>query len=208
MQSRTKTSLQNAVKQVFSKLENYAPYQSDEDVRTTAGGPSLSPAERRREIEKKWEKYEGYVDLNAPFINYKKVPFDQEASVVAIFHELIGAGKLSSYFSYNSGYSTRYDLYAKYRKEDGEELKIVIEFKYRLESIINDLENDIKYLEDIDLLVAWDANSQKLRDSNLYLEEVGQDIIFDGVTHILSSSSPYADKEIILLKDFLRDMKS
>jgi len=196
--------LQNYIKEMFNQFENYAPYQSEEKPDTGTSIGSETPEERKARIEAKWNEYLNLVDLSTNNIQYKKEPHQQEASVVAIFHELLGAKIIKGYESLVSGYGTRYDLYCTYVK-DGVLLKLIVEFKYMLDSVINDLDENSKYFSDMSLIVCWDFTKQKLKDSGLDIEKVDNPP-YNGVTHKLSTSN-YADSiYIISLKSFIDNL--
>ncbi len=184
---RTKQVLQDAVKKVFARFEPFAKYQapaSDAAEDESQVDPELT-AMRRQTIQENWAKYASRVDIKYDGIRYQKQPSGQEAAVVAIFHELIGCGDLDRYYSYASGYSSRYDLYCKYDNK----IPLIVEFKYRLESIISDLESDNKYYADIDLLVVWEYNEQRLRDHSFSIDAIDEDDakrLYQGVTHKIS----------------------
>jgi hypothetical protein len=54
-------------------------------------------------------------DLGLPGIGYLKHPDGQEAAVMALFHELVGAGILKGYQRYRSELRETYDLWGHYR---------------------------------------------------------------------------------------------
>jgi len=206
MHWRTRTKLQAAVTKLFKKLEVLATYQSDERPKQNDSAEQTeTKAAREARIRSEWDRYTGLVNLNVTHIPYAKVPDGQEAAVAAIFHELLGAGYWSKYTPLHTGYAAQYDLHALYRKNDGEEPeRLLIEFKYTLESIINDLIQQRKHLDDIHLLVVWDANEQMLRDSNFDLNRAINPT-YEGVTHIISIPQFYglAPIPVIILKTVL-----
>lgn len=203
MHWRTKTKLQAAVTRLFKKLEVLATYQSDERPRQNDSvEQEETKAAREARIRSEWDRYAGLVTLNGALIPYAKVPDGQEAAVAAIFHELLGARYWSRYVPLHTGYAAQYDLHALYQKENGEEPeRLLIEFKYTLESIIADLVQQRKHLDDVHLLVVWDANEQMLRDSNFDLNRA-IDPAYEGVTHIISIPQFYGLSPIpvIILK--------
>lgn len=192
--------LQTAVAQMFSRFEEIAQYQGD--ARVEAGQPQLSPAERRAAAQEQWAEARALPDLNEPSIRYEKHPNAQEAAVAAIFHELIGAGQLSSYRTLRTGYGERYDAHIRY-VTGNRALEIVVEFKFTLDSLIRDLVEKRKHFADIDLLVAWDADVAKLASAGFQLD-ADPAPPYQGVTHRLSVPLPGIDPiPVILLRTLL-----
>ena len=177
-----KKRLQNAVADLFVQFERVAKYQNPSETAPIPPSPETS-AERKLRIKKMWEEAEARHDLNWPGVVFSKVPTNQEAAVAALFHELLGAGKIQGIRPLAAGYSTQYDLLAHY-VGNGAELPLVIEFKDKLESVISDLRDGVKAIGDIDLLVCWDANHSKIAEVGLSLT-VDTDPPYDGVTHEL-----------------------
>ena len=210
MHWQPKRRLQKAVSDLFQKFEALAPYQSDERTPSSStAGPTETKAERDARTKKEWEHYHNLVDLKVPQIAYKKVPSRQEAGVAAIFHELLGAKVLKYYHPLTTGYGAQYDLHALYTDPNiGHELELVIEFKYALESLIKDLEEGRKYMNDIHLLVAWNADEQKLKNAGFDLDE-SEDKHYEGVTHEITLPIPGIDPiPVILLEDYLKKIRT
>jgi hypothetical protein len=197
--------LQTAVANLFGRFEDIAPFQGDS--RAEPGKLQITPAERRAVSEAMWREAEALPDLNEASVRYEKHPNSQEAAVAAIFHELIGAGVLPAYRTWRTGYGERYDLHALYIDGD-RKIKIVIEFKYALESLVRDLSENQKYFSDIDLLVAWDADAKKLAAGGFYLD-ANASASYAGATHTLSVPLPGIDPiPVILLRTFLDRRRS
>ena len=82
--------------------------------------------------------------------------------------------------------------------------KMLAEFKLDLESIYNDVRHNRKDLREIDLIVCWDANEEKIQtrgDELIRMDEKGR--VFDGVTHKLNHSDVADEIPVICLKTFL-----
>jgi len=77
------------------------------------------------------------IDLNNKNTRFIKSPKDQEASVAAIFYELIGSGIIDEIEPLISGYRNKYDLYAKWGHK-----KLVIEFKSKISNILKDFNDE------------------------------------------------------------------
>ena len=199
--------LQYAVSEVFKDFEALAPYQSLERIKPNSPKPK-NKAEREREILDRWNRYESLVDLKADNIAFGKVPAKQEAAVAAIFHELLGSGDLKGYTPLATGYAAQYDLHAHYNGSGGASDRLVIEFKYSLDTLIKDLENGRKNFDDLHMLVAWCADQQKLKDAGFDLDSVNEHT-YHGVTHELDLPAAIGIDNIpvILLEDFIRKLR-
>jgi hypothetical protein len=93
-------------------------------------------------------------DLGSSKLKFVKTPAEQEASVCAIFFELIGLGAIKDVNPVISGYKNVYDLYATINI-NGTHRFVIIEFKSKLRNVIEDFRNNIKYANDIDCIVCW-----------------------------------------------------
>ena len=81
----------------------------------------------------------------------------------------------------------------QYMNKDGKiELPIVGEFKYKAEDILNDFESDIKFFNDIDLIVCWDLDEIKFAKKFVAVEPIKQkDILYFGSNFKLSWPGSY-----------------
>lgn len=162
-------------------------------------------------------------DLNIPGIRFLKKP-TKEQSVIAIFHELIGSGKLGNYICLFSSQESKYDAIIKYESEIselGEEKRkefiksfrsvkdkptkfkktLIVEFKLDVEDFINDKIKDIK---DVDLIIAWDMSKNKLKQGWKFENLDKKDQIYAGAMHKLSNN--FNDSaHVMLLKDFSQE---
>jgi len=193
--------LQSAVATIFADFEKIATYQGDAKV--DPGAPQTTKAERMQLAQENWAAAEALPELGDPAIQYKKHPNNQEAAVAAVFHELVGAKILNGYKTISTGYSTQYDLHAHYSSPGRQDIKCILEFKHDLETLIRDLEDKKKNFQEIDLLVAWDADETKLKKAGFDLKQVHGNI-YDGVTHMLSVPVAGIDEiPVILLRNFI-----
>ena len=158
-------------------------------------------------------KIESLPALNNSIINFKKLPSEQEASVAAIFYELVGMGKIDKVKPIISGYREKYDLYAEYNNHF-----ICIEFKSHLRNIIRDFENNEKYANEIDYIVCWDVNDTDIQEmnkadislttinkSNLFKEN---EMILPETNYILNYSNQATPIYIIDLKKLIFDLEN
>lgn len=120
-----------------------------------------------------WERDEVFAEIDSlpdnafDCITFVKTPYEQEASVAAIFYEAIGRGIVKEIYPLISGYKEKYDLYAKWGTRN-----IVLEFKARLGSITKDFSDAQKYFDEINAVVCWEVTDQD-RDS---LHAMGIDV--------------------------------
>ena len=160
----------------------------------------------RTQKSERFQELKRLKDLNCPGIEFEKVPDGQEAGVVSIFHELIGAGHLDNYRGYRTGYNQDYDFWGVYNAavdELGENMQnefpdkdsitqdVVIEAKYDAADVITDIEDGQKYLKDIDLVVSWNVNEEKFETSSTTIEPLSdQDQFYVGSTHEVVPGDP------------------
>ncbi|MCL5100676.1 MAG: ATP-binding protein [Candidatus Marsarchaeota archaeon] len=164
-------------------------------------------------------------DLGLTKINFLKQPNNQEAGVVAIFHELIGSGQIQGYYGLTEGYKQNYDFWGLYKINKsnlGQNIKnssevpdivekgIVIEFKLNASSIIDDLKDDIKALNDIDLLVCWDVDEAAFSKEHIIIEPIKKDdVIYYGsnkkAIFPVNFGAGVGELQILSLKDFINE---
>lgn len=163
------------------------------------------------------------------------MPAIEEQEVVALFMELIGnesllgytLKKLSTYDQYDGLFEYRLS-YCEYssNKSDNEALGIkeetffnfqneeiyyddlIVEFKHKLDSIYDDIRDKKKDMRDIELLVCWDMDFNRIKDQGDELTEIAQERrSLDGVTHELDSLDANRKIPVICLKAFLEKTK-
>lgn len=99
-------------------------------------------------------------------------------------------------------------MHAMYKTNKGQEVEATIEFKHNLESLIKDLQEKQKNFSEISLLIAWDADEQKLKSSGFELDTIPSGF-FEGATHTLTVPVPGIDPiEVILLRTFFDRRKA
>lgn len=221
--SRTKGTLKDVAKDLFNEFLPFIKYvTSDPPVFANASIQQVKKNNTYEELQK-------YANLNVAGIDYLKHPNSQEAAVVSIFHELIGAKILKGYHSLSSGYKQTYDLWATYDIDSslvGSNMQsiadangkivipCVIEFKFSAESIIDDLSQDIKFFNDMDLLVCWDLDEQKFAVNSIEVERIDkEDVLFYGSNYKLRWPGSYnlgaaGEKPVLALRKFIEDYNS
>lgn len=222
---RTKGVFKEIAKMLFNEFLPYIKYVSI-DPETIAG---TNTAIQDTEKDKMFNYIKDLSDLGIDDMCYLKNPDHQEAGVVAIFHELLGAGILKGYYTMRTGYKQTYDSWGMYRiNKDliGEkyrhlanecgiiESRCVIEFKFAAESILNDFEKNIKNFSYINLIVCWDIDENEFskRGVEVDLIESQEDVFFYGSNYKLTWPSSYnlsgADEKYVLsLRQFIENYK-
>ena len=107
--------------------------------------------------------------LKSSKTKFTRRPSSQEATIAAIFFELLGSGEISNIKPYISGYKNKYDLYARYKNSD-----VVIEFKYALGSLFRDFDDEKKLFDEINIVVVWEVTEhdrEVIESRGLSLEE-------------------------------------
>ena len=135
------------------------------------------------------------VDLSSEKVKFVKSPSNQEASVSAIFFELIGKDLISDIIPIYLGYRNKYDLYAYYKSPQTEKNKFIIcEFKTHLRNLTKDFSEARKVFDEINYVICWDVNDtdiQQLYDFGIECEKIENSSLHsidcpESVTHKLS----------------------
>lgn len=140
----TASIYKNIAAEIFKKITNIAS-------KYISGNPEISTTTFCR--EDLFNEINGIQDLQLPAdsgVKFLKNPYQQEASVCAIFYQLIGSGKITDLTPIISGYKNKYDLYAKWNNKT-----IVLEFKTHLRNILKDFDNQVKMFDEVDYVVCW-----------------------------------------------------
>jgi hypothetical protein len=170
--------------------------------------------ENQHQLEEIKERARRAEDLDVAAIPYLKVP-SEEQGVVALFHEMIGAGLLKGYRTYGNYGVNRYDAFTRTKPAaGGREFDVFIEFKHEAASIFKEFEEK-KRPRDIRLLVAWTANLKKFEDDGIEIEELDaldDKVQFHGATHkmILPGRYLYGGDNILhlmVLKDLVKKFR-
>lgn len=222
--SRTKGLLKDIAKSLFNEFLPYIKYVTSDPE----AGLGTSTTIQQYEKNKMFEEIYRLPDLPIDEIKYKKHPAGQEAAIVAIFHELIGADILKGYYTFMTGYKQTYDSWGiykinkdiigdKFKNLDSNnntiELPCIIEFKFKAESILDDFEKNIKYFNDIDLIVCWDLDEIAFSKQQVTVEQIDkEDVLFYGSNYKLIWPGSYnlgaaSEKNVLSLRKFLSDFK-
>jgi len=222
--SRTKGLLRDIAGGLFRKFLPFVEY-----VRTDPAVKQTVSTVQQYEKQQVFQELGKLPDIGVDKICYVKHPDGQEAAVVAIFHELLGAGILKGYSSLKRGYKTTYDLWGMYEIQKDKiggtyaqlggdsrvfKLPLIIEFKFKAEDILSDFEDNIKYFTDIDLIVCWDLDEVKFSKRGVKTEILRpEEIFFYGSNYKLIWSGAYnlgtaGEKPVIALRKFIEDYLS
>lgn len=144
-------------------------------------------------------------------MNFGKIPQNQEASVAAIFYELIGAGRIRDVEPLISGYRNKYDLYARWNSRT-----VIIEFKSRLRNIVRDFDDARKMFDEMDYIVCWEVTDEdvaKLHQLSIALEPLEESSLqaqtprhISCCTHRLLLNANVTPVYVIDLKQFLQSL--
>ena len=102
-------------------------------------------------------------NLNSSKVLFKKSPAEQEASVAAVFFELIGNGIIKDIEPIYLGYRNKYDLYAYYKSSEKKNRFCIIEFKTHLLNITKDFSEARKVFDEMNYIVCWDVNDTDIQ---------------------------------------------
>lgn len=218
---RTREVFRKVAKDQFNELVKWIRLTADDaHVRTKM------PWIQRHQKDQGFRELENLNEIGLSSLGFKKTPDEQEAAVAAIFHELVGAGLLRGYQGLQSGYRRTYDLWALYQANNDtlgqnlrgdpdnhrRDLPIIIEFKYKGESIWQDIMDETKYFSDIDLIVCWDLSIDKFNGLATVPQVRPEDAYFYGTNYIVRPLGAFnlGDREwpVISLRRLIDDLKA
>ena len=217
---RTQGLLKEISRDLFNEFVKSSQYITGGSK--TRVGPAAVYEQEKRNIFKELEKL---TDLGLKSIKYLKYPDNQEAAVVAIFHELVGSEILHGYYALKQGYKSTYDFWGKYKIERTKigakarrgleapiDIDIVIEFKHNGEDILHDVLSNRKFFEDIDLIICWDLDERKFAKENVSVRVLPPDeVFFFGSNYVLEWPGAYnlgtrGVKPVLALKRFIENI--
>jgi hypothetical protein len=206
-------------------------------MKPDTGAKTITPD---RELHE-WKKYqEEYRERNSLSLKLDSFPLalvsfpQQEQDVVALFHELVGMGVLKGFKFYASSQSDRYDCLFYMDYEGGSQVLFdradnriginrvyelpyitepkVLEYKYSFDSLVADIDKEIKFEKQIDFVVCWQIGhkyKERFYLQSLLVGDEGSSRDIFGATHqafaVGSQSQP--SFEILVLEDFLNWIK-
>lgn len=213
---RTQGLLKEIAKERFNEMTKLVNYlTSDPPVTQTINSVLLLQKNQM------FDELNKLPNLNLPGFAFQKQPDSQEAAVAAIFHEMLGRGMLKGYTVFKVGYKMSYDLWGQYKPQEeyigsnhkaasGKTLPLTLEFKYKGESILDDLENN-KHFNDIDLLVCWDLDESKFAKERVSVIPLrNEDRFYHGSNYMLQWPGAHnlgaaGIKHVIALRGFIEE---
>ena len=135
--------------------ENFREYINN--VRRYLGG-DIDTETGNWDRDEIFAEVEGLPNLESNKSRFVKRPNAQEATVAGMFFEQIGKGGFPEVYPLISGYKQRYDLYSRWKNR-----RIVIEFKYDLEGLLNDFNEEKKMFNEINVVVLWQVTEEDRR---------------------------------------------
>lgn len=221
--SATQGMLRDVAREQFREVTYWRRFVGSGSSKTP---PTKPPQISRLEREDRFEELDGLPELNTDLISFKKTPNNQEAGVVAIFHELIGSGELSNFQCMRAGYQQDYDFWGYYQaniSEIGDSIRdqwddppekiksrVVVEFKYKCSQIIPDIESRIKHFNDIDVIVCWKVDEDNFEDTGVRVKKLDEsERFYVGSNYKLEpvGGQNWNDthKDVISLRDFINN---
>jgi molecular chaperone HtpG len=132
--------------------ENFREYINN--VRKYLGG-DIDTETGNWDRDETFAEVDGLPDLNSKYSRFVKRPNAQEATIAGMFFEQIGKGSFPEVSPLISGYKERYDLYARWKNR-----RVVIEFKYDLNGLLNDFNEEKKMFNEINVVVLWEVTEE------------------------------------------------
>lgn len=145
-------------------------------VKYTSARPAVLDSNEFDEYEIR-RKVESIIPLDSDVLKFKKSPAEQEASVAAVFFELVGKGIIDDIEPIYLGYRHRYDMYADFVQADGTRKWGIYEFKSHLRNIVQDFSDAKKIFDEMDYIICWDVNDsdiQSMSDMGIDCEPFAQ----------------------------------
>ena len=165
----------------------------------------------------KEEELENYKDrdnlLETLPLSFKTTP-EEEQEVVALFFELVGRKLLKGYFPFRvGGNRATYDALFFIDQDEGErlprnirprELKTV-EFKFQLSGLIQDFTDEMKFLNDIDLVVCWENDCDDELEYNIHSLERESIMPLPGAQLRIQKGTSTC--QVLVLKEFIESLE-
>lgn len=158
----------------------------------------------------------------------------REQDVIALFHQLIAGGVIrginvmstNERFTYDGLFRIAFDLDATIYEYDPEKNPLgvpratadalagkitdprVLEYKYSLDGLVEDLDNQDKNIKDIDLCIVWETGSlytERYGITSILIPENSDQRQYHGVTHVLTDIETGAKScDLIVLSELVR----
>jgi hypothetical protein len=200
-------------------------------MRPDTGATSIPPSRALHEWKKAQEQHRDKNPLSLCFdgrqLALVSTP-QQEQDVIALFHELIGAGVIKGIKIFSTSQNETYDSLIELDYDSKEHFRYdkkgnplgvngdlpfpyssepqVLEYKYDFDSLISDFAKEIKFPQHINLVVCWTASGnykERFYLNSLLIGEEGSDRTVFGATHQAYSDGSEKRFEVVILKDLL-----
>lgn len=201
-------------------------------MRPDTGAATVPPAKALHEWKKAQELHRDanplalkFNDIELAFISTPQ----QEQDVIALFHELIGVGVIKGIRVFATSQNDTYDSLTELHYPDRETFKFirdsnplgvnsdlpfpyssepqVLEYKYDFDSLVRDIEKEVKFTQHINLVVCWTASGsykERFFLNPLLVGDEGADRHIFGSTHqAFSEAGGELRFEVLILKDLL-----
>ncbi|WP_156369493.1 ATP-binding protein [Duganella sp. Leaf126] len=161
-----------------------------------------------------------------PTTSYISAP-QEEQDVIALYHQLIGAGLIRGINFYGSKVNERYDALVEMNYSDdtvqyhpascplgvtsaidfpyNSEPKI-LEYKFDLDALFRDFDASIKFAKHVDFIVCWKASLQVKNGFSIHsylVDDQGVRRVFYGATHRLEQAGSGHFMEVVILEELL-----
>ena len=163
--------------------------------------------------------YVGLKNLDIESTLYKEPAVEQD--VIGLFFDLAGRGVFDGYRVYGLSQVETYDgrfLVRQSKQPDwpnptADDRLYALEFKYRIESLAEDIENEVKSSSEISLAIAWDCkyedSSGRFRIIDTEISQAGSDgRLFPGVNAVLVDSRANTEIQLIDLKQIVEELSA
>ncbi len=202
-------------------------------VRPDTGSQSITPDREVHDWKRQQEEWRDRKPLSLLIqgkpLSLVSIP-RQEQDAIALFHELIGSGVLRGYRFFGTSQSDRYDSVFFMNYVEGENILFdagsnklgvnrafslpystepkILEYKFEFDSLVSDLEKEVKFAKHIDLVVCWSAGSQykgRFDLQPLLVGDEGSSRQIFGATHQVFSigAQEHPAFELIILEDLI-----
>jgi hypothetical protein len=199
----------NAIPKLTTKTSDpFDGLETDSDIEEIKAGVNETP----------------YLGLSQ--IPYLRIPTEEQA-VIAIFHELVGAGLLKGYRTQSSFSNKIYDALISYKPDtsildaslkkiiqNGKSYNIFVEFKFDAgRSLLEDFDVR-KRPRDFRLLICWSLNDLVFKENQIEVISIEPtETVFHGATQKLIFPNSYGfgaenTLHVIVLKDFIERLKN
>jgi hypothetical protein len=200
------------------------------------GEDSVDQFAESQKFRTRVEKVQGFPALGLGKIPFAKEPQTEQATI-AVFHEILGRGLLKGYQTFDINTSSTYDAIIRYSlsgtdvgsvalqiwreklnkktTQSIEYFPLNVEFKHEAADILEDFEDNTKYLEQIDLVVCWNCDDQQFESAGVAVHTVERDAeLFSGAGKRLEFGASFSTQRnvyviyVIELKQLVKRLET